>query len=203
MRKRQEIRRIAASIMAAVMMVTAVPFGGAAYGNEVPRGGIVNTEDTEPLTASDSNGEYKKMSDSNAEKSTVPETVPEERIALLSSGTISGSGLTEDDPLIITSATEWREVMTYVSGRGGKYNQYGRLLKHIALGEDISLNNETWYGVNLNGKTFDGRGHTISGIKQPLFGTANGTVKNLVVSDAAIKETSTGTPVGAIAGRTN
>ena len=39
MRKRQEIRRIAASIMAAVMMVTAVPFGGAAYGNEVPRGG--------------------------------------------------------------------------------------------------------------------------------------------------------------------
>lgn len=151
MRKRQEIRRIAASIMAAVMMVTAVPFGGAAYGNEVPRGGIVNTEDTETLTASDSNGEYKKISDSDAEKPTVPEKVPEEQIALLSSGAISGSGLTEDDPLIITSATEWREVMTYVSGRG-TYNQYGRLLKHIALGENISLNNETWYGVNLNGK---------------------------------------------------
>ena len=67
MRKRQEIRRIAASIMAAVMMVTAVPFGGAAYGNEVPRGGIVNAEDTETLTASDSNGEYKKNSDSNAD----------------------------------------------------------------------------------------------------------------------------------------
>ena len=62
MRKRQEIRRIAASIMAAVMMVTAIPFGGTAYGNEVPRGGIVNTEDTETLTASDSNGEYKKIS---------------------------------------------------------------------------------------------------------------------------------------------
>ena len=128
--------------------------------------------------------------------------MPEEQIALLSSGAISGSGLTEDDPLIITSATEWREVMTYVSGRG-TYNQYGRLLKHIALGENISLNNETWYGVNLNGKTFDGRGHTISGIKQPLFGIADGTVKNLVVSDAAIKETSTGTPVGAIAGKTS
>ena len=66
MRKRQEIRRIAASIMAAVMMVTAVPFGGAAYGNEVPRG-IVNTEDTETLTASDSNSEHKKNSDSNAD----------------------------------------------------------------------------------------------------------------------------------------
>ena len=128
--------------------------------------------------------------------------MPEEQIALLSSGAISGSGLTEDDPLIITSATEWREVMTYVSGRG-TYNQYGRLLKHIALGENISLNNETWYGVNLNGKTFDGRGHTISGIKQPLFGIADGTVKNLVVSDTAIKETSTGTPVGAIAGKTS
>lgn len=38
MRKRQEIRRIAASIMAAVMMVTAIPFGGTVYGNEVPRG---------------------------------------------------------------------------------------------------------------------------------------------------------------------
>lgn len=202
MRKRQEIRRIAASIMAAVMMVTAVPFGGAAYGNEVPGGGIANTEDTETLTASDSNGEYKKISDSDAEKPTVPEKVPEEQIALLSSGAISGSGLTEDDPLIITSATEWREVMTYVSGRG-TYNQYGRLLKHIALGENISLNNETWYGVNLNGKTFDGRGHTISGIKQPLFGIADGTVKNLVVSDTAIKETSTGTPVGAIAGKTS
>ena len=67
MRKRQEIRRIVASIMAAVMMVTAVPFGGAAYGNEVPRGGIVNTEDTETLTASDSNSEHKKNSDSNAD----------------------------------------------------------------------------------------------------------------------------------------
>ena len=39
MRKRQEIRRIAASIMAAVMMVTAIPFGGTAYGNEVSMGG--------------------------------------------------------------------------------------------------------------------------------------------------------------------
>lgn len=72
-------------------------------------GGIVNTEDTETLTASDSNGEYKKISDSDAEKPTVPEKVPEEQIALLSSSAISGSGLTEDDPLIITSATEWRE----------------------------------------------------------------------------------------------
>ena len=42
MRKCQEIRRIAASIMAAVMMVTAVPFGGAAYGNEISNGGIAD-----------------------------------------------------------------------------------------------------------------------------------------------------------------
>ena len=32
-----------------------------------PGGGIVNTEDKETLTASDSNGEYKKNSDSNAD----------------------------------------------------------------------------------------------------------------------------------------
>ena len=35
-----------------------------------PGGGIVNTEDTETLTASDSNSEHKKNSDSNADAKT-------------------------------------------------------------------------------------------------------------------------------------
>ena len=104
MRKRQEIRRIAASIMAAVMMVTAVPFGGAAYGNEVPRGGIVNAEDKETLTASDSNGEYKKISDSNADAKTEMEAAKKRsRLRSFDAETIiTGSGK-ENDPYVIKS----------------------------------------------------------------------------------------------------
>lgn len=157
MRKRQEIRRIAASIMAAVMMVTAVPFGGAAYGNEVPRGGIVNAEDTETLTASDSNGEYKKISDSDADAKTETEAAKkEEQIALLAEDGIEGTG-TEEDPFIIDSPADWVTVMEYGEWNG-KYNRYGSLLGCIALDKDICLKGESWDLAALNGFTFDGRG---------------------------------------------
>ena len=178
MRKRQEIRRIAASIMAAVMMVTAVPFGGAAYGNEIPRGGIVNTEDKETLTASDSNGEYKKISDSDADAKTEMEAA-KKRNRLRSfdaETTITGSG-EENDPYVIYSSGDWVKVMT----QGTKYNKYGNLQGYFALGENIDLSEAgEWSASNLS-KTFDGRGYEISGLKQPLFYVVTGTVKNLKV----------------------
>ena len=178
MRKRQEIRRIAASIMAAVMMVTAIPFGVTAYGNEVPRGGIVNTEDTETLTASDSNGEYKKNSDSNADAKIEMEAAKKRsRLRSFDAETIiTGSGK-ENDPYVIKSPEDWVKVMT----RGTRYNKYGNLQGYFALGESIDLSEAgEWSASNLS-KTFDGRGYEISGLKQPLFSVVTGTVKNLKV----------------------
>ena len=189
MRKRQEIRRIAASIMAAVMMVTAVPFGGAAYGNEVPRGGIVNTEDTETLTASDSNGEYKKNSDSNADAKIEMEAAKKRsRLRSFDAETIiTGSGK-ENDPYVIKSPEDWVKVMT----QGTRYNKYGNLQGYFALGENIDLSEAgEWSASNLS-KTFDGRGYEISGLKQPLFSVVTGTVKNINVQveiDNGEKET--------------
>lgn len=189
MRKRQEIRRIAASIMAAVMMVTAVPFGGAAYGNEVPGGGIVNTEDTETLTASDSNSEHKKNSDSNADAKIEMEAAKKRsRLRSFDAETIiTGSGK-ENDPYVIKSPEDWVKVMT----RGTRYNKYGNLQGYFALGENIDLSEAgEWSASNLS-KTFDGRGYEISGLKQPLFSVVTGTVKNLKVQveiDNGAKET--------------
>lgn len=189
MRKRQEIRRIAASIMAAVMMVTAIPFGGTAYGNEVPRGGIVNTEDTETLTASDSNGEYKKNSDSNADAKIEMEAAKKRsRLRSFDAETIiTGSGK-ENDPYVIKSPEDWVKVMT----QGTRYNKYGNLQGYFALGENIDLSEAgEWRSSNLRG-TFDGRGYEISGLKQPLFYVVTGTVKNLKVQveiDNGEKET--------------
>ncbi len=178
MRKRQEIRRIAASIMAAVMMVTAVPFGGAAYGNEIPGGGIVNTEDKETLTASDSNGEYKKISDSDADAKIEIEAA-KKRSRLRSfdaETTITGSGK-ENDPYVIKSPEDWVKVMT----QGTKYNKYGNLQGYFALGDNIDLSEAGEWSSSKLSKTFDGRGYEISGLKQPLFYVVTGTVKNLKV----------------------
>ena len=200
MKKRQEIRRIAASIMAAVMMVTAVPFGGTVYGNEVPREWSV--ENTETLTASDSNGEYKKISDSDAEKPTVSETVPEEQIALFAADDIEGNG-SEDNPFIIDSADDWVTVMKTVYGSYGRYNQAGNLKGCIALDDDIYLEGRSWDLANLKGVTFDGRGHTIDGIDQPLFSTVKGKVKNLVLTNVHISESHASKNVGAIARQTD
>lgn len=178
MRKRQEIRRIAASIMAAVMMVTAIPFGVTAYGNEVSMGGIVNSEDAETFTASDSNSEHKKNSDSNADAKTEMEAA-KKRNRLRSfdaETTITGSG-EENDPYVIYSSGDWVKVMT----QGTKYNKYGNLQGYFALGENIDLSEAgEWSASNLS-KTFDGRGYEISGLKQPLFYVVTGTVKNLKV----------------------
>ena len=103
-----------------------------------PGGGIVNTEDTETLTASDSNGEYKKISDSDADAKTETEAAKkEEQIALLAEDGIEGTG-TEEDPFIIDSPADWVTVMEYGEWNG-KYNRYGSLLGCIALDKDICL----------------------------------------------------------------
>lgn len=122
-----------------------------------PGGGIVNAEDTETLTASDSNGEYKKISDSDADAKTETEAAKkEEQIALLAEDGIEGTG-TEEDPFIIDSPADWVTVMEYGEWNG-KYNRYGSLLGCIALDKDICLKGESWDLAALNGFTFDGRG---------------------------------------------
>ena len=58
----------------------------------------------------------------------------------------------------------------------------------FALDKDICLKGESWDLAALNGFTFDGRGHKIEGINQPLFSAVKGTVKNLILTDVDIKE---------------
>lgn len=152
-------------------------------------GGIVNTEDTETLTASDSNSEHKKNSDSNADAKIEMEAAKKRsRLRSFDAETIiTGSGK-ENDPYVIKSPEDWVKVMT----RGTRYNKYGNLQGYFALGENIDLSEAgEWSASNLS-KTFDGRGYEISGLKQPLFSVVTGTVKNLKVQveiDNGAKET--------------
>lgn len=201
---RKKTRQLLAAGMAFMMTWSSFGMTAPVYAETVGTG---QTE--EALKASDSNAEDSRArnvaSDADAgkapEESVVPETktAQKEQIALFAGGIIEGTG-TVSDPYLIADADDWKAVM---SKENQTYNRYGNLQGHIALSSDIDLSGETWDAENLNGKTFDGRGHKISGIGQPLFETVNGTVKNLVISGVSIEETNAGTPVGAIAGKTS
>ena len=93
---------------------------------------------------------------------------------------LDGAG-TEDDPYIISDANDWVTVLS------NAYPYYYLNNKFIKLNADIDLSGTTWDSKTLSGSTLDGNGHTISGLKQPLFNVLNGaTVKNLAIVGAAI-----------------
>ena len=135
------------------------------------------------------------------EETSLPEIhvqVGEAEIAVYSSRTgITGSGK-EDDPYLVYSNEDWVTVTTQMP-----YSNSGNLQGCIRLEGDIefdkldaAVQDNT---LNLSGKTVDGNGHSIKNLTKPLFGVANGTVKNLVLSGVSIEETSNGKHVGAIA----
>ena len=135
------------------------------------------------------------------EETSLPEIhvqVGEAEIAVYSSRTgIKGSGK-EDDPYLVYSNEDWVTVTTQ-----SPYSNSGNLQGCIRLEGDIefdkldaAVQDNT---LNLSGKTFDGNGYSIKNLTKPLFGVANGTVKNLVLSGVSIEETSNGKHVGAIA----
>ena len=113
---------------------------------------------------------------------------------------LEGSG-NEVDPYIITNETE-----LIALARGELINSF---TAYYQLANDITVNSDYWTPIGGNGRdyfsgTFDGNGHTISGIKlsqaafeySGLFGIVSGTVKNLGVD---VKISGTGT-AGALAG---
>ena len=135
------------------------------------------------------------------EETSLPEIhvqVGEAEIAVYSSRTgIKGSGK-ENDPYLVYSNEDWVTVTTQ-----GPYSNSGNLQGCIRLEGDIefdkldaAVQDNT---LNLSGKTVDGNGYSIKNLTKPLFGVANGTVKNLVLSGVSIEETSNGKHVGAIA----
>ena len=106
---------------------------------------------------------------------------------------ITGSG-TENDPYQISTATQLKLFRDIVNGTGGQTQNAGACAELTA---DIDLENEVWkpigYASNYDetkaySGTFDGKGHTISGLKvdasvSGLFGyTKNATIKNLTVA---------------------
>ena len=110
----------------------------------------------------------------------------------------SGRG-TEENPYVIRTTAELDLLATNVNGDNMYMNTY------FVLGDDIAYdesedNNYTPIGDNIHPfyGTFDGQGHTISGIRisdtndetgynKAIFGMVCGTVKNLVVSDCSME----------------
>ncbi len=110
----------------------------------------------------------------------------------------SGKG-TYDNPYVIRTTAELDLLATNVNGGNEYKNTY------FVLGADIAYdgsedNNYTPIGDNQHSfyGTFDGQGHTISGIRisdtnsvtghnKAIFGMVDGTVKNLIVSDCRME----------------
>ena len=144
-------------------------------------------------------------------------------------GNFGGGDGSEDDPYIIEDAEDLKEFRDIVNGQNGKTQNSAAwailedniVLNANVLDSDGSLNSgsfETWTPIGCYKDiddyiaytgTFDGNGHTISGIYintrenyQGLFGCignkdGTGTVKNLGIEDSWIKG---GDNVGGIAG---
>ena len=118
-----------------------------------------------------------------------------------------------DHPYVITNAAGLDLLAQRVNGGEDYYGKYFKLMNDIAYpyatawnAADSQENNFTRIGTGGEpfGGTFDGQGHTISGIRiyssdlcQGLFGNIHGTVRNVTLADARItgKEN-----VGGIAG---
>ena len=59
---------------------------------------------------------------------------------------------------------------------------------NYCLNQDLDLSDVEWTSINYD-RTFDGNGHTITGLKEPLFNVLKGKVENLTVTDVDIQGT--------------
>ena len=102
---------------------------------------------------------------------------------------INGSG-TANDPYMIYGSTDLANFVSNVNN-GTTSSAYYKLMA------DLSASGIGTVTTAFSG-TFDGNGHTLTGLTHPLFNTVNGgTVKNVMLDDVTI---SSGTNVGAICG---
>jgi hypothetical protein len=111
----------------------------------------------------------------------------------------SGSG-TESDPYMIDTEEQLRAFATSLT------DDFGYEGKHVKLGADIALADGDWVPIGEGEYafcgSFDGGGHTVSGLKYEsaaaaedtlfvgFFGVLNGTAKNLKLANADIKAVS-------------
>lgn len=127
--------------------------------------------------------------------------------------TLKGSG-TEKDPYLISSAKELRKLSDLLSDQK-TYEAYQKA--HYRLTADIDLGNKNWTPLYWFQGTFDGDGHTVSGLKVKyakalpgfygskstdygLFGELSGaTVRDLTITGSTITVTTSG-DTGALAG---
>ncbi len=115
-----------------------------------------------------------------------------------------GADGTAEHPYIITTTAGLTLLAKYSRNQtNGKYFELGADIAYTPNGSETENNFD---GIQEFGGTFDGKGHTISGIRiyqngtyHGLFKKINGgTVKNIVLSDASINAPST---VGGIVGK--
>ena len=121
---------------------------------------------------------------------------------------ITGSG-TENDPYQISTAAQLKRFRNIVNGTGGQTQNLGAC---AVLTKDIDLGNEAWTPIgkdndNAYTGTFEGQGHTISGLNISsnltyvgLFSAVkDGTIRNLTV-EGNVSSNSSGGAAGGIVG---
>lgn len=140
------------------------------------------------------------------------------RAAFQENETFSGGTGTEADPWLISSADDLFRLAAQINGETKDYTYREA---HYCLTADIDLGNKNWMPIGVGdifGRygfcgVFDGGGYTVSGMKAiftdqdeirdiGLFGSVNGTVKNLTVAASELDTSKTDKSVatGAVAG---
>lgn len=138
MRKWRKLRQIAASAMAAVMMVTAMPMGGVAYGDVVSGEEILGAEEKDEILASGSNCEYGKVSDSDAKSDSGTKTEIEQKPEAVS--TLINRG-------IELFATETMEGIIQIDNDNIELQNE----KYVGKGYEIQKNSDGTYKLTLAG----------------------------------------------------
>ena len=132
---------------------------------------------------------------------------------ILTDFTENGSG-TEADPYIITTIEQMQTLATKMNTAQNNQDPEHFAGVHFALGNDLNFSGNTFTTIatgngvkNYFAGTFDGRGHSISGInfeteagRRGIFGVLRngGTMKNLTLKNSTIKG---GDATGGIVGR--
>jgi len=110
---------------------------------------------------------------------------------------LQGKG-TEESPYLISSATDWNALADYITTIGDDFE--GRFLKvsaDISFGDDIAFKSLWNDNVNSLNGTFDGDGHTVSGINYTTTATyqapmgvlgESGVIKNLTLEGDVTSE---------------
>ena len=183
-------KRVVSLLLALVMLTSLLP---TAVWAEDAYSVAPDSETQDVRQEQDKQDEQEKQEQEKSEEQDDPALAQQPMLAAVMPAAVPQQGAgTATDPYRISTADELAWLAQEVNaGRGASYN--------AVLCNDIDLKNEEWTPIGKNSSyaykdTFDGAGHTISGLKidstdqyQALFGyVKGGTVKNLTVAGSVM-----------------